>query len=248
MPDRTIPHHIVTTEVRQRKTVITLDVVEIHEILQDWALRKVYADPAGTLDRIEVELNVTPTTDENYVIDATCTVTETLPTPADSAPPNIEETVRLNPPGAPGLSQRQITDTLMMGKSLPGTNADLRAMDNDLSPVVIQAKSRTLKEPTSFETLNTTATSSRENIEAIERMKKEQPALLKAMDVNSRYTEIKTGIPRDLWMEDLMKRVNKIHAVSARLGHNIVLSRDEVDTLLEYINVGAPALDRTKDA
>lgn len=224
-----MPESIVTTEVRQRKTVITLDVVEIHEILQDWALRKVYADPAGTLDRIEVELNVTPTTDENYVIDATCTVTETLPTPADSAPPNIEETVRLNPPATPGLSQRQI--------------------DDDLSSVVIQAKSRTLKEPTSFETLNTTATSSRENIEAIERMKKEQPALLKAMDVNSRYTEIKTGIPRDLWMEDLMKRVNKIHDVLLHgKGHNIVLSRDEVDTLLEYINVGAPALDRTKDA
>lgn len=90
----------------------------------------------------------------------------------------------------------------------------------------IKAKPRRLTEPTSFETLNTTATSSRENIEAIERMKEEQPALL--------------------WMEDLMKRVNKIHDVLLHgKGYNIVLSHGEVDTLLEYINAGALALDKS---
>ena len=123
---------------------------------------------------------------------------------------------------------------------------------DDLASVVVQAKSRTLKEPTSFEVsspLNTTATSSRENVDAIARMKEEQPALLKAMDINARYTEIKTGIPQDLWMEDLMKRVNRLHDVLLHgKGNNIVLSRHEVDTLLEYINVGALVVDKANDA
>jgi hypothetical protein len=89
------------------------------------------------------------------------------------------------------------------------------------------------------------ATSSRENVDAIERMKEEQPALLKAMDINARYTEIKTGIR----MEDLMKRVNRLHEVLQHgEGNNIVLSRHEVDTLLEYINSSALALDKVKTA
>jgi len=267
MPDRTIPHHIVTTEVRQRKTVITLDVVEIHEILQDWALRKVYADPAGTLDRIEVEFNVTPTTDENYDLDATCTVTEDLPiilpTP-DEAPTS---------PNAFRLSHH-----------LPSCICGACLHRKAIQPV--PQTDGYAGHPQH----NTTAASSRENVDAIERMKEEQPALLKAMDINARYTEIKTGIqlpiipdmsqswrwdpadtnwnlvwqslngqdsniprktatPNDLWMEDLMKRVNRLHEVLLHgKGNNIVLTKGEVDTLLEYINVGALAVDKVQQA
>jgi hypothetical protein len=260
--DQKPPESIVTTETQCRTHKITLSEPEAHKALIWAAMNKAgltptMRNPQSQTESVSTSVRVyesDPDYDGNSGIIYSVTITEDLSKPAiaDFAPPNIEEIVRLNPPATPGLGHRQINDAHPAGKTVRGTNANFRAMDDDLASVVVQAKSRALKEPTSFEVtspLNTTGTSSRENIAAIERMKEEQPALLKARDINARYTEIKTGIPRDLWMEDLMKRVNKLHEVLVHgKGHNIVLSRGEVDTLLKYINVGVLALDKAKTA
>lgn len=209
MPQKNSQPSIQTTETHRRTHKITLDTHQIRSILIDEALRMAGLErTAGVYSDIFIHpAELCPATRETRPT-ATVTITVDLPTPTDFAPPNIEEIVRLNPPATPGLSQRQIDDALVLGKSLLGTNANLRALDDDLSMVMVQAKSRTLKEPTSFETpgLNTTATSSRENIEAIERM----------------------------------KRITRLHEVLLHSkGNNIVLNRDEVDTLLEMLEYSA---------
>ena len=207
--DQKPPESIKTTETHIRTHKITLDTREIRRILIDRGLRLLGFDqarPAGvTMDLwIDGPDERCPATGELRPT-ATVTITEDLSKPAitDFAPPNIEEIVRLNPPATPGLSQRQIDDALRVGMAWRGSNPYNWPMmaDGDLASVVVQAKSRTLKEPTSFETpgLNTT------------------------------------------------ERITRLYEVLLHgKGHNIVLSRDEVDTMLEYINAGALALDKAK--
>jgi hypothetical protein len=250
-----MPESIVTTETHRRQHTITLGTREIRQALIDHGLRLLGFDQARPAGFSGIDLFIDgpdercPATGELRPT-ATITFREELSTPTDFAPPNIKEIVRLNPPATPGLSQRQIDNALWVGMKWQGPSGN--PLSEDLASAAALAKSRTLKEPTTFEVsspLNTTAASSRENVDAIERMKEEQPALLKAMDINARYTERKTGITRDLWMEDLMKRVNRLHEVLLHgKGHNIVLTKGEVDTLLEYIDVGALAVDKVQQA
>lgn len=174
MPQKNSQPSIQTTETHRRMYKITLDTHQIRSILIDEALRMADLErTAGVYSDIFIHpAELCPATRETRPT-ATVTITVDLPTPTDFAPPNIDEIVRLTPHGPP-IAPPEIDDALVLGKNLLGTNANLRAMDDDLSLVMVQAKSRTLKEPTSFETpgLNTTATSSRENVDAIERFKR----------------------------------------------------------------------------
>ena len=178
MPQKNSQPSIQTTETHRRMYTITLGTREIRQILIDHGLRLLGFDQARPAGFSGIDLFIDgpdercPATGELRPT-ATITFREELSTPADFAPPNIDEIVRLTPHGPP-IAPPEIDDALVLGKNLLGTNANLRAMDDDLSLVMVQAKSRTLKEPTSFETpgLNTTATSSRENVDAIERFKR----------------------------------------------------------------------------
>jgi hypothetical protein len=241
--DQKPPESIVTTETHTKRYDVTLNKCDAHRALINEACRQVGIDATNPNLKADASVWESP---ENW--DGVCEINysvvlvEDLSKPAitDFAPPNIEEIVRLNPPTTPGLSK----DQMGVGIVFKADDQEvLRISEGSWISYPIQHLGIT--NPTSK--LNVTATSSRENVDAIERMKEKQPALLKAMDINARYTEIKTGIPRDLWMEDLMKRVNRLHEVLLHgKGNNIVLSRGEVDTLLEYINVGALALDKVK--
>lgn len=263
--DQKPPESIKTTETHTRRYDVTLNKCDAHRALINEACRQVGIDATNPNLKADASVWESPESwDGVCEINYSVVLTEDLSKPAitDFAPPNIEEIVRLNPPATPGLSQRQIDDALKLGREWRGNNpynwptAAEGPTGNSRAPSQITTPSLNSYDGAApwcssaySVPLNTTAASSRENVEAIERMKEEQPALLKAMDINARYTEIKTGIPRDLWMEDLMKRVNKLHDVLLHgKGHNIVLSRGEVDTLLEYISTGALALDKAKDA
>ena len=142
MPQKNSQPSIQTTETHRRMYTITLGTREIRQILIDHGLRLLGFDQARPAGFSGIDLFIDgpdercPATGELRPT-ATITFREELSTPADFAPPNIEEIVRLNPPATPGLSHGQLAQALEVS-----------------SP------------------LNTTAASSRENVDAIERMKR----------------------------------------------------------------------------
>lgn len=214
MPQKNSQPSIQTTETHRRMYKITLDTREIRQILIDHGLRLLGFDQARPAGFSGIDLFIDgpdercPATGELRPT-ATITFREELSTPTDFAPPNIEEIVRLNPPATPGLSQGQLAQALEEGRRM--LDGVKQPMEDDLPSVVVQAKSRTLKEPTSFEVsspLNTTAASSRENVDAIERMK--------------RITRLHEVL--------LYGKGNNVH---------LSLNRGEVDTLLEILEHSA---------
>jgi len=184
--DQKPPESIKTTETYRRTHQITLDTHQVRSILLDAGLRMAGLErTAGVYSDIFIHPGERcPATGESLPT-ATITITEDLSNPAitDFAPPNIEEIVRLNPPTTPGLSIRL------------GTGVGYAEINNGN-----QGKSWGVVPP------YTTATPSRENVDANVRM----------------------------------SRITKLHEVLLHgKGNNIVLNRDEVDTMLEIIERSA---------
>jgi len=181
-----MPESIVTTETHQRVHDVTLSEPEAHDALCLAALRKVGINAADSTAKCRVSVYESDTDyDGHSEIIYSVVITEDLLKPAitDFTPPNIEEIVRLNPPTTPGLSIRL------------GTGVGYAEINNGN-----QGKSWGVVPP------YTTATPSRENVDANVRM----------------------------------SRITKLHEVLLHgKGNNIVLNRDEVDTMLEIIERSA---------
>ena len=201
-----MPESIVTTETHQRVYDVTLSEPEAHDALCLAALRKVGINAAESTAKCRVSVYES---DEDWNGDTeiiySVVITEDLPIilPSPDEAPTDPRAFRLSRPNT-GMSQGQINEALVLGKSLLGTNVNLRAAG---SPNSYDGTAPWCSSSgTPIQPLNTTATSSRENINAIERM----------------------------------KRITRLHEVLLHgRGNNIVLSRGEVDTLLEILEHSA---------
>lgn len=217
------PESIKTTETHARRYDVTLNKHDAHRALINEACRQVGIDATNPNLKADASVWESP---ENW--DGVCEINysvvliENLSTPIDEAPANIEKAVRLTPHGPP-IAPREVPRATPWGH-LPSCGcleclriAKTQPVPQDL--IFATDGLGVLRVDGPVKHIGTTSPTSKLNVDAIELVKKEQPD--------------------DLAIEDLMQRVNKLHDVLLHgKGNNIVLTPGEVDTVLEYTNVG----------